>query len=106
MARKMGTVQLHQVINKKGRKAIYHLVSKVKLELRVYVSSKPTCQKGIVISIIYKGSAVSPIPEKGNLHHPRNGSHNLFLHFPEVSAMFPSFSSALEEGHSHTLLAV
>ena len=92
MARKMGNVQLHQVISKKGRKAIYHLVSKVKLELRVYVSSKSTCKKGTVISIIYKCSVcVSFIPEKGNLHHPWNGSHNVFLHFPEVSASVPLF---------------
>ena len=70
MARKMGNVQLHQVISKKGRKAIYRLVSKVKLELRVYVSSKSTCKKELLFPSFINAQCVSFIPEKGNLHHP------------------------------------
>ena len=59
-------------------------------DLAAAVPSKPTRKKGIVNSIIYKGSAVSFILEKGNLHHPWNGSH-VFLHVPEVSASVPLF---------------
>ena len=76
MASKSGkcpTPPSNQQERKKERKAIYHLISKVKLELRVYgyMSSKPTCQETISYFYHFRNAQCMPlIADKGNLHHP------------------------------------